>query len=168
MWMRVQSASLSGLRIHCCLKLKSMSQMWFGLSIALAVVWASRCSSELTPKLRTSICHWCDCKKKEKKYFWEGPVSPIRKLAASPCTNFSHKGNRHQNQERPQPYCLQKEYHDKNLYKMKKQSIMTQLKEQEKSKEKQLSDLDITNFRLIIVKMICDLGNRLEAKIDKL
>ena len=51
---------------------------------------------------------------------------------------------------------------------MKKQSIMTQLKEQEKSKEKQLSDLDITNFRLIIVKMICDLGNRLEAKIDKL
>ena len=52
---------------------------------------------------------------------------------------------------------------------------MTQIQEQEKNKttEKQLSDLEITNlhekdFRQMIVKMIQDLGNKLEAKIDKL
>ena len=42
-----------------------------------------------------------------------------------------------------------------------------------KNPEKQLSDLEITNlhekhFRLMIVKVIQDLGNKLEAKIDKL
>ena len=41
-----------------------------------------------------------------------------------------------------------------------------------KSPEKHLSDLEITNlhekdFRLMIVKMILNLGNKLEAKIDK-
>ena len=44
---------------------------------------------------------------------------------------------------------------------------------QEKDPEKQLSDLEITNlhekeFRLMVVKMIPDLGNKLEAKINKL
>ena len=56
---------------------------------------------------------------------------------------------------------------------MKRQRIMTQKREQEKTPEKQLSDLEIINlheedFRLMIVKMIQDLGNELEAKIDKL
>ena len=42
-----------------------------------------------------------------------------------------------------------------------------------KSPEKQLSDLEIIdlhekNFRLMIVKKIQNLGNKLEAKIDKL
>ena len=50
---------------------------------------------------------------------------------------------------------------------------MTQIREQEKAQEKQLSDLEITNihekdFRLIIVKTIQDFANKLEAKIDKL
>ena len=52
---------------------------------------------------------------------------------------------------------------------------MTQIKEQEKKnrKKKHLSDLEITNlhekdFRLMIVKTIQDLGNKLEPKIDKL
>ena len=51
---------------------------------------------------------------------------------------------------------------------------MTQIREQEKKKktEKQLSDLEITNLhekdlRLMTVKMSQDLGNKLEAKIDK-
>ena len=48
---------------------------------------------------------------------------------------------------------------------------MTQTKEQEKKPEKQLNDLEITNlhekdYRLIIVKMIQDLGNKLEEKTD--
>ena len=46
---------------------------------------------------------------------------------------------------------------------------MTQIREQ----EKQLSDLEIINlheryFRQMVVKMIDDLGNKLEAKTDKL
>ena len=51
---------------------------------------------------------------------------------------------------------------------------MTQIRDQGKKKtEKQLSDLEITNLhekdiRLMLVKMIQDLGNELEAKIDKL
>ena len=50
---------------------------------------------------------------------------------------------------------------------------MTQIREKEKIPEKQLSDLEIINllekeFRLMIVKMIQNLGNKLDAKTDKL
>ena len=46
---------------------------------------------------------------------------------------------------------------------------MTQIREQEKNPEKQLSDLEITNLhekavRLMILKMVQDLGNKLEVK----
>ena len=57
---------------------------------------------------------------------------------------------------------------------MIRQIIMTQIKVQEKENtEIQISDLEIANlpekdFRLIIVKTIQDLGNKLEEKIDKL
>ena len=56
---------------------------------------------------------------------------------------------------------------------MKRQRTITQIREQEKNPEKQLSDLEIINlhekgFRLMMVKMIQDIGNKLEAKIDKL
>ena len=56
---------------------------------------------------------------------------------------------------------------------MKRQRIITQIREQEKNPEKQLSDLETINlhekdFRLVIVKMIQDLGNKLQAKTDKL
>ena len=66
-----------------------------------------------------------------------------------------------------------KRRHTKNLYKMKRQRIITQIREQEKNPEKQLSDLETINlhekdFRLVIVKMIQDLGNKLQAKTDKL
>ena len=50
---------------------------------------------------------------------------------------------------------------------------MTQIREQEKTPEKQLSYLETTNlhekdFRLMIVKMIQNPGKKLVAKIDKL
>ena len=49
---------------------------------------------------------------------------------------------------------------------------MIQMKEQEETPEKRLSDLEIIDFhekdfRLMILKMIHDLGNKLETKIDK-
>ena len=50
---------------------------------------------------------------------------------------------------------------------------MYQMKEQEKNPEKQLNEVEISNlpekeFRIMIVKMIQDLGKRMEAKIEKM
>ena len=50
---------------------------------------------------------------------------------------------------------------------------MYQMKEQEKTPEKQLNEMEIGNlpekeFRIMIVKMIQDLGIRMEAKIEKI
>ena len=49
---------------------------------------------------------------------------------------------------------------------------MYQRKEQDKTAEKQLNEVEIGNlpekeFRIMIVKMIQDLGKRMEAKIEK-
>ena len=50
---------------------------------------------------------------------------------------------------------------------------MYQMKEQEKTPEKQLNEVEIGNlpekeFRIMIVKIIQDLGKRMEAKIEKI
>ena len=50
---------------------------------------------------------------------------------------------------------------------------MYQMKEQDKTPEKQLSEVEIGNlpekeFIITIVKMIQDLGKRMEAKIEKM
>ena len=50
---------------------------------------------------------------------------------------------------------------------------MYQMKEQDKTPEKQLNEVEIVNlpekeFRIMIVKMIQDLGKRMEAKIEKM
>ena len=50
---------------------------------------------------------------------------------------------------------------------------MYQMKEQDKTPEKQLKEMEIGNlpekeFRIMIVKMIQDLGKRMEAKIEKM
>ena len=50
---------------------------------------------------------------------------------------------------------------------------MYQMKEQEKTTEKQLNEVEIGNlpekeFRIMIVKMIQNLGNRMEAQIEKI
>ena len=56
---------------------------------------------------------------------------------------------------------------------MKRQRAMYQMKEKDKTPEKQLNEVEIGNlpekeFRIIIVKMIQDLGKRMEAKIKKM
>ena len=56
---------------------------------------------------------------------------------------------------------------------MKRQRVMYQMKEQDKTPEKQLNEVEIGNipekeFRIMIVKMIQDLGIRMEAKIEKM
>ena len=50
---------------------------------------------------------------------------------------------------------------------------MYQMKEEDKTPEKQLNDVEIGNrpekeFRIMIVKLIQDLGKRMEAKIKKM
>ena len=57
--------------------------------------------------------------------------------------------------------------------KMKRQRAMYQMKEQDKTPEKQLNEVEIGNlpqreFRIMIVKMIEDLRKRMEAKIEKM
>ena len=60
----------------------------------------------------------------------------------------------------------------RKIDKMKRQRTMYQMKEQEKTPEKQLNEVEIGNlpekeFRIMIVTMIQDLGKRMEAKIEK-
>ena len=56
---------------------------------------------------------------------------------------------------------------------MKRQRTITKMREKEKSPEKQLSDQEILSlqekdFRLLMLKMMQDTGNKLEAKVDNL
>ena len=56
---------------------------------------------------------------------------------------------------------------------MEKQKVMSQMKGQDKTPEKQLNQVETGNlsekeFRIMIVKMIQDLGKRMEAKIEKM
>ena len=57
--------------------------------------------------------------------------------------------------------------------KMKRQRAMYQMKEQDKTPEKQPNEVETGNlpekqFRIMIVKMIQDLGKRMEGKIKKM
>ena len=56
---------------------------------------------------------------------------------------------------------------------MKRHRAMYQMKEQDKTPEKQLNEVEIGNlpekeFRIMILKMIQDLGKTMEAKIEKM
>ena len=56
---------------------------------------------------------------------------------------------------------------------MKRQRAMYQMKEQDKTPEKQLNEMEIGNLtgkelRIMIVKMIQDLGKRMEVKNEKM
>ena len=80
--------------------------------------------------------------------------------------------SRQQKQEELQSCNLWNKNHIHKTDKMKRQMAMYQMKEQEKTPEKQLSEVEIGNlpekeFRIMIVKMIQDLGKRMEAKIEK-
>ena len=68
-------ASLSGLRIwHCC-ELCYKLQAQLGSQVAVAEVWVSSCSSDLTPSLGTSIfCRYGLKIKKKKKGKVGAPV----------------------------------------------------------------------------------------------
>ena len=65
--MRVPSlVSLSGFKDSALLQ--AVAWVTGGSGIAVAVAWASSCSSDSTPSLGISICHGCGPKKKENMY----------------------------------------------------------------------------------------------------
>ena len=80
---------------------------------------------------------------------------------------------RQQKQEELQFCSLWKENHiHRKTDKMKRQRTLYQMEEQYKSRKKQLIEVEIGNlpgkeFRIMTVKMIQDLGKRMEAKIEK-
>ena len=53
---------------------------------------------------------------------------------------------------------------------MKKQRTITQMREKDKTSKKQLSDLSLKekDFGLLMLKMMQDIGSKLEAKMDNL
>ena len=55
---------------------------------------------------------------------------------------------------------------------MKRQRTITQMREKEKTPENQIRDeilsLQEKDFRLLMLKMMQDIGNKLEAKMDNL
>ena len=61
-------ASLSGSGIWRCPELWCRSQTWLGSCVAVVVVQASSCSSNLTPSLGTSICWGCGPEKQKIKF----------------------------------------------------------------------------------------------------
>ena len=68
MWVR-SLASLSGSGIQRCCELWCRSQTQLGSHIAVAAMWASGYSSDVTPHLGTSICCGCGPKKQKKRPF---------------------------------------------------------------------------------------------------
>ena len=68
---------------------------------------------------------------------------------------------------------LNKRFISRKIDKMKRQRPMYQMKEQDKTPKKQLNEVEIGNlpekkFRIMIGKMIQDLGKRMEANIEKM
>ena len=73
----------------------------------------------------------------------------------------------------PAAYGQKTTFTDKMIDKMKRERAMYQMKEQDKTPEKQLNVVEIGNFpekefRIMIVKMIHDLTKSMEAKIEKM
>ena len=81
---------------------------------------------------------------------------------------------RQEKQEEPQSCSLWNENHiHRKINRMKTQRTMYQMKEHDKIPEKQLNKVEIgklpeKEFGIMIVKMIQDLGKRMEAKIEKM
>ena len=74
--------SLSGLRIWHCHELCCRSQTWLGSGVGVAMVQASRHSSDSSPSLGASICQGCRPKKTggKKKSTWTTVMCPLNKI----------------------------------------------------------------------------------------
>ena len=67
MQVRSLASPLGGSGIQHCQELWCKLQTRLGAQVAVAVVWASSCSSDSIPSLGTSICCQCGPKKAKKR-----------------------------------------------------------------------------------------------------
>ena len=104
----------------------------------------------------------------EKNLLRHQPV-PSGRLPQAP-VSLHQQGDRHQKQERLQPCSLHKGDHKhRNLDKMKWQRNISLTKEQDKTPEEQLSEVEISNlhekdFRVMIVRTTQDLRKKKKKK----
>ena len=110
--------------------------------------------------------------KKPKNLFWVNFFNVLKKNHDQSLPSSLSEG-RQQKQEKLQSCSLWKKNHiHRKIKKMKRQRAIYQMKEQDETPEKQRNEVEIGNlpekeFRIMIVKMIQDLGIRMEAKIKK-
>ena len=93
-------------------------------------------------------------------------ASPSNQEAYTSLLASSFRGQREEARRTTIPQLEQKPHYRK-LIGMKKQKVMTQMKGQGKTSEKQLNEVEIGNlpekeFTIMIVKMIQDLGKTME------
>ena len=94
-------------------------------------------------------------------------------LPLSPLDSLNHQRADNRSKKNYNPAACGPKTSYRKIDKMKRQRAIYQMKEQEKTPEKQLNKVEIGNlpvkeFRIMIVKMIQDLGKRMEANIEKM
>ena len=130
------------------------------------LVWNARCEASACSILRASEIRW---NTKEKKMNWNPPLLQTPQWGRGEARWCQLV----QKQEELQICSLWKENHiHRKIHKTKRQRTLYQIKKQDKTPEKQLNEVEIGNlpekeFRIMIVKMIQDLGKIMEAKIEK-
>ena len=100
-------------------------------------------------------------------------ASPSHQEAYTSLLASSIRGQTEEARRTTVPQQLKQKAHYRKFIRMKKQKVMSQMKGQDKTPEKQLNEVEIGNlpekeFRIMIVKKIQDLGKRMEAKIEKI
>ena len=99
-------------------------------------------------------------------------TNPSYQPVRGPCINFSHKGADTRSDRDYNPIASKKETRQKAIYQMKRHWNISQMRELDKTPEKQLSELEISSlhekdFRIMIVKMIQDLVKKQTGGKDK-
>ena len=103
----------------------------------------------------------------------QAPVPPSQKPTEAHGSTYS-PGGRQQKQEELRPFSLRKGGHKHSrLEKMRWQGNKLQMKDKDKIPQDQINEGEISNlpkkeFRVMIVKMIQDLRNRMEEWIEKI
>ena len=103
----------------------------------------------------------------------QAPVLPNRKPTETPGPTSLTRGQTVEARRNTILQPVEQKPHSQKDRNMKRQKAIYQMKEQEKNPEKQLNEVEIGHlpekeFRIMIMKMIQDLGKRMEAKIEKM